>query len=178
MTAITPINLLGLVRKSLANWTQKSVPKPEAKPNFLGHLHGARAATHGNGAGPKLLEDVMVAANPVRQQKAHVALMSLSDTPKSSASPMVALEGTLMTKFVDEMLPKSNHALYGGGLAGDTWRGFEVEQLGSALAKQDPLNFVPTPATIRLSANSNAQSLFTTAQDADPLPQAVVPFST
>jgi hypothetical protein len=172
-----PTNLLDLVRKSLAGWTEKPADKRESTTDFIGHLHKARGSSPGNGAGPTLLEDVMTAANPVRQRNAQVALMSLSETPRAPANPMVALEGTLMTKFVDEMLPKSNHALYGEGLAGDTWRGFEVEQLGSALAKSDPLNFAPRPETIRLSANSNVQNLFSSASDTEPLRHGIVPFS-
>jgi hypothetical protein len=54
---------------------------------------------------------------------------------------MTALEGTLLTKMADQMLPKDEHGLYGGGIAGNTWRGFEVENIGQTIAKADLLHF-------------------------------------
>lgn len=67
---------------------------------------------------------------------------------------MLALEGTLTTKMADEMLPKDEHGLYGGGLAGDTWRGFEVENIGQTLAKSDLLHFNRTPPAAMQPNNS------------------------
>jgi hypothetical protein len=144
----------------------------------MAKLNKARPHNEGNGASPKLLEDVMAAANPEKARSAQVALQNLSNAKPAATNPMVALEGTLMTKFVDEMLPKSSHALYGEGLAGDTWRGFEVDQLGSALAKSDPLNFSPVPTTIRLSANGSMNNLFGNTTEGQSTSRPVLPFST
>jgi hypothetical protein len=156
-----------------------SAPPAGAKlfPNLMAQLGKTRSHGSGNGASANLLEEVMAAADPAKVQRAQVALQDLSNGKSSATNPMVALEGTLMTKFVDEMLPKSDHALYGGGLAGDTWRGFEVDQFGSALAKSDPLNFAKAPATIRLSANVGMGNLFGNALDGQPITRHISPFA-
>ena len=140
--------------------------------------HGA-----GNGASPNLLEDVMAAADPAKSQNAQVALESLNpDTgsttkPDSKSKAMLALEGTLMTKFVDEMLPKAQGSLYGSGLAGDTWRGFEVDQFGSALSKSDPLQLAEPKTTIKLAANAGVTNLFGDSYNGQPAAHPITPFS-
>jgi hypothetical protein len=151
---------------------------------MLGHARKVLPGAHGNGATPNLLEDVMAAADPKKAENAQVALADLNTgsagmaktDPKGAA--MVALEGALMTKFVDQMLPKSNHALYGSGTAGDTWRGFEVDQFGAALAKSDPLNLVPGQGGIKLAASTGVANLFGGGLDEQQPAQPITPFST
>ena len=60
---------------------------------------------------------------------------------KRKADAMMQLQGALMTKMVDSMMPKDEDSVYGKGFAGDTWRSFAVEQMGKTLAKGDLLNF-------------------------------------
>ncbi|MBG1233171.1 hypothetical protein [Aestuariivirga litoralis] len=60
---------------------------------------------------------------------------------KRKADAMVALEGALMTKMVDSMMPKDENSVYGNGIAGETWRSFAVDQMGKTMAKGDLLNF-------------------------------------
>jgi len=161
--------LLPIARAKNVPGTGQSVKPHELAPLSFGALLNRAAKRSGgmpgNGAGPNLLENVMAAADPKKIENAQVALQSLN-SPQAGPSvaeernnPMVALEGTLMTKFVDEMLPKSKDGFYGSGLAGDTWRGFEVDQFGSALASSDPLNFTSNRSTIKLTANSGVDSL-------------------
>ena len=76
---------------------------------------------------------------------------SLSSAPQLAAAKaptdaktkaMLGLEGTLMNKMVDSMMPQdTDKSIYGSGLAGDTWRSFAVEQMGQAVAKSDLLHF-------------------------------------
>jgi hypothetical protein len=138
----------------------------------------------GNGATPNLLEDVMAAADPQKVENAQSALLSSGGGTSvaagqldSKGKAMMALEGTLMTKFVDQMLPKSNHALYGSGIAGDTSRGFEVDQFGAALAKSDPLKFAPTQSGIKLTASAGVTNLFGSGLDDRQPSQPISPFS-
>ncbi len=72
------------------------------------------------------------------------AQLASSKVPSSDAKTkaMLGLEGTLMNKMVDSMMPQdSDKSIYGSGLAGDTWRSFAVEQMGQAVAKSDLLHF-------------------------------------
>ncbi len=137
----------------------------------------------GNGASPNLLEDVMAAADPTKSQNAQVALEDLNPQTGSTTKAdgrgkaMLALEGTLMTKFVDEMLPKSDPSLYGSGLAGDTWRSFEVDQFGSALSKSDPLNLAAPKDGIKLAANAGVTNLFGDGYDGKQAARPITPFS-
>ena len=79
---------------------------------------------------------------------------------------------------LSEMLPKSNHALYGSGIAGDTWRGFEVDQFGAALAKSDPLNLAPQQGGVKLAASAGVANLFGNGFDEPQPGQSITPFST
>jgi hypothetical protein len=150
---------------------------------MLNHARKTQPHGAGHGATPNLIEDVMAAADPQKAENAQVALLdSKSPTVPSGkrdakAAAMVALEGTLMTKLVDQMLPKSNHALYGSGMAGDTWRGFQVDQFGAALAKSDPLHLVPTESGVKLAASAGVANLFGSEFDAQEPGRSITPFS-
>ena len=166
--------------------THAAKPQAGAHTSFTALLGNAKKLLPhgaGNGAGHHLLEDVMAAADPAKSQNAQVALESLNpDTgstskPDSRSTAMLALEGTLMTKFVDEMLPKSDKTLYGSGLAGDTWRGFEVDQFGSALSKSDPLHLAEPKTTVKLAANAGVTNLFGDNYDSEPAARSISPFS-
>ena len=151
---------------------------------LLGNARKILPQGGGNGATPNLIEDVMAAADPQKAQTAQVALLESGGSSKAGSkadaksTAMVALEGTLMTKFVDQMLPKSNHALYGSGIAGDTWRGFEVDQFGAALAKSDPLNLAPQQGGVKLAASAGVANLFGNGFDEPQPGQSITPFST
>jgi hypothetical protein len=92
-----------------------------------------------------LIERVMAAADPEKQQFASAALDVSTGTldkalkPTSKRDPMIALEGAMMSKLVDQMMPKGDDSIYGNGLAGDTWRGFAVNQMSETVAAADPL---------------------------------------
>ena len=176
---------LGKTTHHVASQPKTSLPVGHA--SFASMLSNAkRALPHGgNGATPNLLEDVMAAADPKKAENAQVALLNSGDARTRSPgqgdakqTAMLALEGTLMTKFVDQMLPKSKHALYGSGTAGDTWRGFEVDQFGAALAKSDPLNFAPPQGGVKLAASVGAVNLFGSGLDDRQPVQPITPFST
>lgn len=176
---------LGKTTHHAASQTKTSPPVGQA--SFASLLANAkRALPHGgNGATPNLLEDVMAAADPKKADNAQVALLNSGSSQTQVAgqhdaktSAMLALEGTLMTKFVDQMLPKSKHALYGSGTAGDAWRGFEVDQFGAALAKSDPLNFAPPQSGVKLAASVGTVNLFGSGLDDAQAAQPITPFST
>lgn len=163
--------------------SQPKTSPPVGHPSFASLLGNAKRA--GNGATPNLLEDVMAAADPKKADIAQVALLNSGSSQAKGAgqtdakqTAMLALEGTLMTKFVDQMLPKSKHALYGSGTAGDAWRGFEVDQFGAALAKSDPLNFAPSQSGVKLAASVGTVNLFGSSIDDTRPAQPVTPFST
>ena len=146
--------------------------------------HARKSHTSGNGATPNLVEDVMAAADPKKAENAQVALLDSNGRSGSAIKPdaktnaMLALEGTLMTKFVDQMLPKSKNALYGSGTAGDTWRGFEVDQFGAILAKSDPLNFGTGHSGVKLAASAGVTNLFGSGFDEQQPNLPITPFST
>lgn len=98
--------------------------KPAGFGNFLQKMTGKTTQTAANTH--PLYGDDTPATDPIAQRK---------------KDAMIQLEGALMTKMVDSMMPKSEDSVYGKGLAGDTWRGFAVEQMGKTLAKNDLLNF-------------------------------------
>lgn len=167
--------------------TQHKAPtatSPSSFASLLGHARKAGLRPAGNGAPPNLVEDVMAAADPKKAENAQVALLNLNGRSGAAgktdakASAMLALEGTLMTKFVDQMLPKSSSTLYGAGTAGDTWRGFAVDQFGAVLAKSDPLNFGPAPSGVKLAASASVTNLFGGGFDDQQPTQPITPFST
>ena len=150
---------------------------------LLGNARKILPHSGGNGATPNLIEDVMAAADPQKAQTAQVALLESDGTSRADgkadakSKAMLALEGTLMTKFVDEMLPKSNNTLYGSGIAGDTWRGFEVDQFGAVLAKSDPLNMASSKGGVKLAASAAVANLFGNGFDEPQPGQSITPFS-
>lgn len=166
--------------------TPAKAPPVAGQASFSSLLGNARKVHHGpgHGATPNLIEDVMAAADPQKAENAQVALLESKGTSVASATrdgkatAMLALEGTLMTKLVDEMLPKSNHALYGSGMAGDTWRGFQVDQFGAALAKSDPLHLAPTEGGLKLAATAGVTNLFGSEIDPSQPGRSITPFST
>ena len=135
--------------------------------NFGSLLQGVEKKVDIAGAKPlpDVISQVMAAADPARKKNAEI---SLNISPSSKAmpnakkptDPMIALEGNLLGRFVDTMLPKGKASIYGEGLAGDTWRGFAVDQMASALARSDPLGLAIKPyASLEPdSANSEAVS--------------------
>jgi hypothetical protein len=99
-----------------------------------------------------LVERVLAAADP---QKLKAASANLSDLPNTNVNtqsaslkrdPMIALEGMMMSKLVDQMMPKANDSIYGSGLAGDTWRGFAVNEMSETIAASDPLQLSASAA--------------------------------
>lgn len=91
---------------------------------------------------------------------------------KRKADAMMQLQGALMTKMVDSMMPKDEDSVYGKGFAGDTWRSFAVEQMGKTLAKGDLLNFNrAAPA----ASQGTAVSLF--GNFASPNDMKITPFA-
>ena len=108
--------------------------------DILKTISGLRKASK-NEAMPDVIAQVLAAAEPGRKATAEIALNSVRVSPvtKSSADPMIALEGNLMGKLVNEMLPKGKDSVYGKGLAGETWRGFAVDQMAGAMVQSDPL---------------------------------------
>ncbi len=190
-------NLSGLKQLLFGNFTKigghvAARPKApvDSSPSSFATLlsHARKPHSAGNGATPNLVEDVMAAADPKKTENAQVALLDLhgksGPTGKvdakadAKANAMLALEGTLMTKFVDQMMPKSNHALYGSGTAGDTWRGFAVDQFGAVLAKSDPLNFGTHQSGLKLAASAGVTNLFGSGFDDQQQNQPITPFST
>ena len=123
---------------------------------------------------PDVISQVIAAAEPSRKANAEIALNGDRATPstksKVSADPMIALEGNLMGKFVSEMMPKGKTSFYGSGLAGETWRGFAVDQMVGALAQSDPFKlsikpYSPTGAiygeNLNKASDPNAKPAFT-----------------
>jgi hypothetical protein len=156
---------------------------PASFSTMLSHARKIQPHGSGHGATPNLIEDVMAAADPQKAESAQTALLDSKSQSVGSgkrdgkAAAMLALEGTLMTKLVDQMLPKSNHALYGSGTAGDTWRGFQVDQFGAALAKSDPLHLAPTEGGVKLAASAGVANLFGSEFDPQKPGRTITPFS-
>lgn len=141
-------------------------------------------ATGGNGAAfPDVIAQVMAAAEPTRKAKAELVLNDLPGVPRAQGpnkptDPMIAMEGTLMSQFVDEMLPKGKDSIYGNGLAGDTWRGFAVDQMASALARADPLDLAIKPfAQTAPLATRERLDLFGLASKDTAFSPTITPFS-
>ena len=139
-----------------------------------GHPRNAKA-----GNLPDIISQMMAAAQPSRKADAELALNSGSiATPhlaKKLADPMIALEGSLMGRFVDEMLPKGKDSIYGGGLAGDTWRGYAGEQMANTLAQSDPLNLSISPFASTTSGGE--LSLFGKANNDGNSSEKITPFA-
>lgn len=98
-----------------------------------------------NPAGFASLLHKMGKTNQVADSESNHPLYGGGATPDTTATrkgqAMTKLEGVLMGNMVDAMMPKDENNVYGGGLAGETWRSFAVDQMGQTLAKSDLLNF-------------------------------------
>lgn len=56
-----------------------------------------------------------------------------ADDPKVKAA-MHKLEAMLAAKMVEAAMPKDQSHIYGEGVAGDVWRGLQIEAMGAAIA--------------------------------------------
>lgn len=130
-----------------------------------------------------IVSQVMGAADPLKRANAELSLNDFSSVKvqhhnHNSGDPMMALEGHLMGRFVDAMLPKGKDSTYGAGLAGDTWRSFAVDQMASSLAKSDPLKLTVKPfASNEIDqANLDVPSLYGAASAEEASPAHITPF--
>jgi hypothetical protein len=108
-----------------------------------------------------MVEGVMAAADP---QKLKTASANLNAVPGANAhsrsaaatqAPMISLESLMMSKLVDQMMPKDKDSIYGSGLAGDTWRGFAVNQMSDTISAADPLQLADPPVGTDLGVVAN-----------------------
>ena len=49
--------------------------------------------------------------------------------------PVARFESFVLGNFVETMLPKDDHGLFGGGTAGNMWRSMLAERIGEELAR-------------------------------------------
>lgn len=123
-----------------------------------------------------LLEGVMAAADPKVARRAQASLEALAGQGHRN-DPMIKLEGALMTKYVDLMMPKASKSLYGDGVAGETWRSFAVDQFGSAIAQSDPLKLASERDVQALGNSEATPGMFANAGPVASAGQAITPFS-
>lgn len=103
-----------------------------------------------------IVMDVMKAADPAEAEAARTRLaagvrlpegqsFSVNDVSppapvRAAASgdrkPFQRFEAMVLQNFIETMLPKGNEAAYGGGMAGDMWRGLMAEKVSGVIAER------------------------------------------
>lgn len=106
-----------------------------------------------------IVNDVLQAAEPLAAEAARARLaagasavkgqsFTVGDIPTASLTPAPRLEAAgdkkpfqrfeamVLQNFIDTMLPSNADSAYGGGMAGDMWRGLLAEKLAGAMAQR------------------------------------------
>jgi hypothetical protein len=90
-----------------------------------------------------ILAGVMKQADPIRMAAARAKLegkaeVVVAETPVNNEA-LKNLEASMLTQFVDDMMPKDTGGLYGEGTAGEIWQQLFVEHVATAAAEKETL---------------------------------------
>jgi len=119
-----------------------TAPAPIASTLPTASPHAARpAATHGPDAGAGFADALREAAN-----SAPVAAPGARHQSSRSAQlkPEQAFESFVLRSFIEEMLPKENTAVFGGGTAGNIWRSMLAERIADEMAASGGIGIADT----------------------------------